>query len=67
MPEPENNGAETAGRDSLGRFAAGNPGRPKGSRNRTTRAWQAEARLRTAGLVTVTGPRGVAVPVEAAP
>jgi hypothetical protein len=37
MPEPENNGAETAGRDSLGRFAAGNPGRPKGSRNRSTR------------------------------
>jgi hypothetical protein len=32
-----------------------------------TRAWQAEARLRAAGLVTVTGPLGQAVPVEAAP
>jgi hypothetical protein len=31
-----------------------------------TRAWQAEARLRAAGLVTM-GPLGVAVPVEGAP
>jgi hypothetical protein len=31
-----------------------------------TRAWQAEAALRAAGLVTVTGPLGRAVPVEGA-
>jgi hypothetical protein len=37
MTEPENNGT-TSGRDSLGRFAPGNPGRPPGIRNKTTRA-----------------------------
>lgn len=32
------NGAETAGRDEKGRFAAGNPGRPKGARHKATEA-----------------------------
>jgi hypothetical protein len=54
--EPENNGT-ASGRDARGRFAPGNPGRPPGIRNKTTRAvmqilgehaetlaWQAVAR-----------------------
>jgi len=28
------------GRDKKGRFATGNPGRPKGSKNRKTKAWE---------------------------
>ncbi len=32
------NGAETGHRDEEGRFVAGNPGRPKGARHKTTRA-----------------------------
>ena len=38
MREAGNNGAETAGRDHKGRFAPGNPGRPKGARHKATRA-----------------------------
>jgi hypothetical protein len=37
MSEPENNGA-ASGRDARGRFAPGNPGRPPGIFNKTTRA-----------------------------
>ena len=32
------NGEKTAGRDHKGRFAPGNPGRPKGARHKATRA-----------------------------
>lgn len=32
------NGQKTAGRDQKGRFAPGNPGRPKGARHKATRA-----------------------------
>lgn len=48
------NGATTEGRDAAGRFAQGNPGRPKGSRHRVTEAvealldGEAEALTRTA-------------------
>lgn len=44
----------SSGRDSKGRFAAGNPGKPKGARHKTTRAaekllhGEAEALTRTA-------------------
>lgn len=33
-----NNGPETVHRDEGGKFAAGNPGKPKGARHKTTRA-----------------------------
>ena len=33
-----NNGKTTAGRDGAGRFAEGNPGRPRGARHKATRA-----------------------------
>ena len=48
------NGPRTAGRDAAGRFAQGNPGRPKGRRHRVTEAvealldGEAEALTRTA-------------------
>jgi len=32
------NGGATAGRDALGRFTTGNPGRPRGARHKATRA-----------------------------
>lgn len=38
MREAGNNGAKTAGRDHKGRFAPGNPGRPKGARHKATQA-----------------------------
>ena len=51
-----NNGI-TAGRDASGRFAAGNPGRPRGSRHKTTQAVQAllegEAEMLTRRAVTM--------------
>src|SRR5262249_4534622 len=36
--ENRKNGPTTAGRDAAGRFGRGNRGRPRGSRNRVTRA-----------------------------
>ena len=39
MPTPESrNSGEKSGRDASGRFAPGNPGKPKGSRHRATQA-----------------------------
>lgn len=38
---PRKNGRTTEGRDGKGRFARGNPGRPRGARHRITRAVEA--------------------------
>ena len=36
--EPSRNNGEKTGKDKLGRFAEGNPGRPRGSRHKVTEA-----------------------------
>lgn len=41
MTENRNRGSKADGRDRRGRFAAGNPGRPKGTRHRATLAAEA--------------------------
>jgi hypothetical protein len=39
--DPRNNGGATEGRDEKGRFAPGNPGRPRGARHKATLAVEA--------------------------
>lgn len=41
MAGDDRNNGETTGRDGSGRFTAGNPGRPRGARHRSTLAAQA--------------------------
>lgn len=41
MARARNSGPDTDGRDKAGRFAAGNPGKPQGARNRATQAVEA--------------------------
>jgi hypothetical protein len=41
MTADDRNNGETTGRDGSGRFTAGNPGRPRGARHRSTLAAQA--------------------------
>ncbi|MGF1552364.1 MAG: DUF5681 domain-containing protein [Paracoccaceae bacterium] len=54
MSEDRNSGPNAEGRDERGRFAAGNPGKPRGLRHKATRAvealleGEAEALTRTA-------------------
>ena len=38
MTSNRKNGPKTAGRTSAGRFAAGNPGKPRGARHKATQA-----------------------------
>jgi hypothetical protein len=38
MTGSDGNNGETTGRDALGRFAEGNPGRPRGARHKATQA-----------------------------